>query len=321
LETQLRTQQDDEYRAPSLEQILALEARRTEIKGLCELSSHWNICFIACEWLSIGLVIFGAEKFFNPLTYVLAVVWIGSRLHALAILMHEAAHYRLLKNRKLNDFIGEVFLAWPITVTLRGYRNSHLAHHQHVNTVEDPDWEDGTKEDYRFPKTKMQMLYALLRNAFGFGFWDEFTDTAQSKEFNEVPRSLRITQLMFFATIVICSVIFSFWKLLLLYWLVPVTTSFIFVAYVRAIAEHYGIDNSHELRKSRSTIATFWESILLAPYNVGLHLDHHVHPGVPWYNLQKLHAVLLRDVVYADNAHVTKDGYFRGVLKECQQRS
>lgn len=252
--------------------------------------------------------------FFNPVTYFLAVVWIGSRLHALAILMHEAAHYRLFKNRKINEFIGEVFCAWPITITLKGYRNSHLAHHQHVNTKEDPDWEDGSKEDYRFPKNKNQMVYALLRNAVGLGFYSEFSDTAKSKDFNQIPLSLRIAQLTLFATLIACSFIFSFWKLLILFWVVPLITSLIFVLYFRTIAEHYGL-----VSNTRNTIGTFWEKILLAPYNVGFHHDHHLHPGVPWYNLPRLHKVLLRDPEYASTAHTTKDGYFRGVLKECTQ--
>lgn len=264
------------------------------------------------------LVVYGAEKFFNPFTYVLAVIWIGSRLHALAVLMHEAAHYRLFQNRKVNEFVGEVLCAWPITLTLRGYRNSHLTHHQHTNTDEDPDWEDGSKEDYRFPKTKKQMVFALLRNAAGFGFYDEFTETSGGKEFNQIPRALRFAQLGCYAALVICSIVFSFWKVLLLFWVIPLITSLIFIAYVRAIAEHYGLNYSHELTSSRNTIATFWEGFLLAPYNVGLHLDHHLYPGVPWYKLRQLHAVLVKEPAYIDKAQITQ-GYFKGVLQECTQ--
>jgi fatty acid desaturase len=282
-----------------------------EIKKLSELSSNWNGAFIVLEWLSILLAVYCTEKFMSPITYLLAVVWVGSRFHALAIFMHEAAHYRLFKNRRLNEVIGEVFLAWPITVTLRGYRNSHLAHHRHVNTREDPDWEDGSKEDYRFPKTKNQMTYALIRNFIGFGFWSEFSETAKSKEFNHIPLSLRISQVVAYVAIIGSSIVFTFWKLLILYWLVPAFTSLIFILYLRTIAEHYGLATD-----TRNTIGTFWERTLLAPYNVGFHLDHHLYPGVPWYNLRKLHELLMKDSEYRSTAHITQ-GYFKGVLEEC----
>lgn len=301
-----------EYCEAGMVQTLNRTTPLHEIRELSELSSRWNVAFIVLEWLSIFLAVYCTEKFFNPITYFLAVVWVGSRLHALAILMHEAAHYRLFKNRKINEIIGEVFCAWPITVTLRGYRISHLTHHQYVNTPDDPDWEDGSKEDYRFPKTKKQMAWALIRNFIGLGFWSEFSDTAKSKEFNQIPLSLRIAQYAAYAALIVCSVIFSFWKLLILYWLVPAITSLIFIFYFRTIAEHYGLEAN-----TRNTIGTFWEKILLAPYNVGHHLDHHLHPGVPWYNLRKLHNVLLKDPEYKRTAHITKEGYFRGVLKEC----
>jgi fatty acid desaturase len=28
--------------------------------------------------------------------------------------MHEAAHFRFLKNRKMADVVGDLFMAWPI---------------------------------------------------------------------------------------------------------------------------------------------------------------------------------------------------------------
>jgi fatty acid desaturase len=293
-----------------------------EIKGLYELSSYRNVVFIGLEWLSMIFVVCGTQAFFNPCTYFLAVVWIGSRLHALGILMHEAAHYRLFSNRKVNDIIGEVFLAWPITMTLKGYRNCHLAHHRHLNSKGDPDWNQWDKY-YWFPKTKKQMLIALIEKALGIGFVYELTQTAvihneQSRQYNLIPLFLRVSQLTFYAAVVGLSIAFSFWKLLILYWGVPLLTSVLFFSYVRGIAEHYGLDYSQDLRSSRNTIGTFWESFLIAPYNVGFHLDHHLHPGVPWYSLGKLHALLLRDPEYKNNAQNTS-GYFRGVLEECTQ--
>jgi len=290
-----------------------------EIRALCELSSFQNVLYIGLEWLSIFLVIYATQKFFNPITYFLAIVFIGSRFQALGVLMHEAVHYRLFKNRDLNEIVGE-FLAWPLTLTMKGYRNSHLAHHQNLNTDKDPDWNQWDKY-YQFPKTRKQMFRSLIENALGVGFIYDiyqgaFVHKEQAGVHNEIPRSLRICQVCFYVAIAALSIAFSFWPLLLLYWLVPLLTFTKFFDYVRAIAEHYPLDYSQGLKSSRNTFG--WQALITAPYNINIHLDHHLHPGVPWYNLGKLHALLMRDPAYRSNAE-NKTGHLQVVLDACEQ--
>jgi fatty acid desaturase len=45
---------------------------------------------------------------------------------------------------------------------------------------------------------------------------------------------------------------------------------------------------THVIRQSR--LARYW----MVPYNTGWHLAHHVDMGVPWRNLPRLHAELVR---------------------------
>ncbi len=304
--------------------LLAANANRTEqeiraeagIKKLHELRSFQNVVFIVLEWLSIILVVYISQRFFSTFLYALAVVWIGSRLHALGVLMHEAVHHRLFKNRKLNEVVGE-FLAWPLMLTMKGYRNSHLAHHHHLNTAEDPDYNQWDKY-YQFPKTKKQMLLALIENALGIGFiydltQNAFVHTEQFEVQNRIPKIVRVSQLAFYAVIICLSIAFSFWNLLLLYWLVPALTATKLFDYIRGIAEHYGMESANDLNSTRNTFG--WESFLIAPYNICIHLAHHLHPGVPWYNLQKLHAVLMTTPEYKKNSLNTR-GYLR-VFEDC----
>ena len=60
----------------------------------------------------------------------------------------------------------------------------------------------------------------------------------------------------------------------------------------------------------------FWERCFFAPHNINHHIEHHLFPGVPFYNLPKLSAALMRDETYRANAHITR-GYSTGVLREC----
>lgn len=86
--------------------------------------------------------------------------------------------------------------------------------------------------------------------------------------------------------------------------------------YIRSVAEHFGeLAYEDELSSSRTVQPNWLEKILIAPHQEGYHLEHHLYPGVPFYNLPKLHLLLMQTKVYQDKAHITK-GYLSGLLKE-----
>ena len=111
-----------------------------------------NLAFLASDYLCIVAVIGGAVAFceyrevwqLNRLWDVpvlaMAVVLIGGLQHRLAGMGHEASHYTLLKNKSLNDLVGDLFCMFPVLATVHFYRLFHLAHHQYTNDPErDPD--------------------------------------------------------------------------------------------------------------------------------------------------------------------------------------
>ena len=94
---------------------------------------------------------------------------VGALQHRLAGLGHEAAHYSLLKNKLLNDLIGDVFCMFPILSTVHFYRLFHLAHHQYTNDPErDPDLVTlgGSKMVERFPMRRWEFIKAFYLRAF-----------------------------------------------------------------------------------------------------------------------------------------------------------
>ena len=52
-------------------------------------------------------------------------------------------------------------------------------------------------------------------------------------------------------------------------------------------------DNDDRLRNTRTTLASWWERILIAPYNVQYHLEHHLVVNCPHYKLPEAHRMLL----------------------------
>ena len=42
---------------------------------------------------------------------IIAIAFIGARQHDLATMIHEATHYRLARNRRVNEWLGEALVA------------------------------------------------------------------------------------------------------------------------------------------------------------------------------------------------------------------
>ncbi len=278
---------------------------------------------VTLEWLLVAAGIAASwwlwqwNSVAGAVGYVAAVVWIGSRQHALAILMHEAAHYRLLPNRTLNDLIGELFLGWPLLISMRIYRRLHFAHHRSPNTIDDPDWLLRLNRDWVFPKTRWQMLRIFLTDVFGLHVKDQlqfFGRYAFSK--HQRKTWLDGLAIVFFVGLIAALTYFQLWVLFLAYWVVPLMTWLKVVLRLRTIAEHYGVEYDHVCRQTRTTYPTFVERWLFAPWNIGYHLDHHLYPSVPFYNLAALHRELLQHHAFRGEAHLTHS--YAAVLRECR---
>jgi fatty acid desaturase len=100
-----------------------------------------------------------------------------------------------------------------------------------------------------------------------------------------------------------------------LYWIVPMFTWLVLIMRIRSIAEHHAIDEPPTAYPlTRTTQATWLERIFVAPKNVNFHVEHHFFPSVPFYNLPKLHAILMSKPEFREGAHITRS--YWGVLEE-----
>ncbi len=127
-------------------------ALHEQIMRLRAVDNLTNLGYLAGEYICLAAVIGGTILFcqsrgawglswaWNVPVVALAVVLIGGLQHRLAGLGHEASHYTLLRNKFLNDLIGDLFCMFPVLSTIHFYRVFHLAHHQYTNDPKrDPD--------------------------------------------------------------------------------------------------------------------------------------------------------------------------------------
>jgi fatty acid desaturase len=78
------------------------------------------------------------------------------------------------------------------------------------------------------------------------------------------------------------------WWVYPLMWFVPWMTEWRVLNRLRAIAEHGGLRASKDRRITTHHVEQSWLArFMLVPFNIGLHLAHHVDAGVPMRNLPR----------------------------------
>ena len=290
------------------------------LKPFFKTRSHRHALAMIFDWGVILSTAFLCWQYFNPVTYALAILIIGARMHGLAILMHDATHYRFLKNRKWNDLLTNLFINYPLFTSIEQYRQNHLRHHRHLNTEHDPDWVSKFgKKEFTFPKTKSEflltifsyfVLYQGIRDAIWFLKRFRAPENQVKKDKSAVIRKIYTLTLLAVLTFA------GLWPYYLLFWIVPYLSTFFMFQYIRSVAEHYGeLSYDHLLSSTRSVKTNALERFLIAPHQVGYHLEHHLYPGVPFYNLPQLHRLLMEQSDYRDKAHIT-NGYLQGLMNE-----
>lgn len=277
-----------------------------EIRPLAQRADYMGCWLVFHCWLVIALAIGLFAIWPNPLTFVLAVIVIGSRQLGLAILMHEAAHVALFKTRTLNEFSGEWLCGRPIMAELLAYRHYHLTHHRFTQTDKDPDLSLSAK----FPTSHASMRRKFLRDLSGqtgvklfvaqvltairlAGDHDAIdaakTDAAQAFKSTDLVKSIAV----FGGIAVVISLIGDWWWGLT-FWVLPYLTWFQFVLRVRNIAEHGATDVSEDpFQNVRTTHANWIARAFVAPYWVNYHLEHHMIMHVPCWKLPAMHRLLL----------------------------
>lgn len=259
---------------------------------MAQRSSWRGLMLVAGAW---GLILAAGALFVlwpNPLSYVLAVMLIGARQLGLAILMHDAAHGALHPNQKVNDWVGEWLCAAPVGARLHSYRAYHLKHHRFTEQPEDPDLALSAP----FPISRASLWRKVLRDLSGQTFLKQRgAQLFGGRKAGEVVNSsnwrfLGVNALMF-AALALAGYCWAYLAL----WIVPMATWFPLVTRLRNIAEHAcvgaGVD---PLSHARTTYANGIERLLIAPYWVHYHAEHHAFMHVPCYRLERLNK-LLRD--------------------------
>lgn len=264
-------------------------------------------------------------------TVALAMLVLAGRQLGLGILMHECAHRSLTPSRPLNDWIGQWLCAAPVFADLSIYRSYHMTHHVKTGTEDDPDL-----PNYRgYPVSPASLARKVLRDLIGltglkaaatlavlyahaepeklrFGYAYKKQD-AESATTGGAPgrrglghllrnsRRILLVQALALAVLWACGHAMAY-----LLWPATWLTTYMLVSRIRNAAEHGALPGtvSQDIWSNTRTVqAGWWERLLFAPNFVNYHVEHHLAPTVPSYNLRRMH-LLLTDKGGLHQAHV-----------------
>ncbi|MGE0821034.1 MAG: fatty acid desaturase family protein [Candidatus Binatia bacterium] len=291
---------------------------RHKIKSLSRVSLLVSLYHLLEVWLIVGLAVYCSVVVLPPTSsvgggalYLLVVAIIASRQHALMVLTHEAIHKRLARPFWLNDWIARFVAAFPIFISLSKWRFIHLYHHQYTHTAADPD-----RAIYgRYPLTRTKFFRVLVRDTCGLnviatlkyfidipflgkGFNRRFLGKERESQYQRTADMRAFA--LFWITVVGIGVAVGGTRsvgLFVCYWLVPYCTITQILFRIRGAIEHGSVPNPGDsYRQTRTYLINPVCSFFFSPKKVNYHLEHHLYPSVPFYNLPRLHKLLQREI-------------------------
>lgn len=293
------------------------------VDQLSQVNAWKSLWAIAVQWITIvaaaGLAIWSGHW----ALYIVAMIVIATRQHAFGVLMHDACHYRLFPNKTVNDMLTDWLVCFHLGASTSLYRKWHFPHHRYVNTDKDPEvmGEKGDPDTWQWPNTKRHMLWVFTKDLLGLnivkmagimGIWSPWSRLfVPSNDPGGIPLRQKISLLIFTTTGLSFLLYFGLLVDYLLLWILPSLTLFNIIFKYRSFAEHKVVKDEHELNNTRTVLPSLVEKFFLAPLNVNFHLEHHLFPSIPFYNLRKMHRVLMKDPKFYEEAEIAF-GYLHG---------
>jgi fatty acid desaturase len=267
------------------------EASSSALRPAVDLVS---LSFILLELAVAASAVVWAVWAWEPLPVVVAMVVVATRQHALFILFHDAVHFLVARNRRLNDLITNGLIGVPQLVPVQLYRRLHLTHHARLGTGGDPE----RLLLYRAQPWQYEplSLFGLLRQVLGDlllvntikTLW--FFERERRGPRLELPRVKTWPEFYALVATYLGLVVAAFAlepelaARVLFVWLVPLLTLTQAIQKVRSFLEHAPMSHAELTYSWRPGLLgrlTLW------PYCINYHREHHLQPRVPWHELPR----------------------------------
>jgi beta-carotene/zeaxanthin 4-ketolase len=175
----------------------------------------------------------------------------------LFITAHDAMHGTVAKNRKLNDFVGQLATTMFAFLSYRILKKKHYLHHLFPATEDDPDFSPRSNNFFIWWFIFMKNYttwWQIVLMAVTFNILLIWFNETQLLAFWVIPAILSTLQLFFFGT---------------------------YLPHRKPFSEEMKPHNSRSLPKNHL-------AAMLSCYFFGYHWEHHNSPTTPWWKLYQI---------------------------------
>jgi len=273
-----------------------------QLNSLLSLDNWHAVIAVAYDYVVIGIAVL--LYIFDSCFYPLSILIIGSRQRAFSTLLHEAAHSRLAKNKKLNYFIATYLTGYLIFWEYNIFVDSHVKdHHLYLgDKLNDPDYSYHREAGLYNLQARKDFIVKYIIKPFFLG---SALSYVKYVFFNRAPTTFRykkhaMLMLSYLFSIIFISTYLNIFEYIFLLWIVPLFTIFPIIGWFVELSEHYPLVSEHniDLYMTRNRFSSFFEAMIFSIHSENFHLVHHLRPGIPFWNLKKAHEILLEDSEY-----------------------
>jgi fatty acid desaturase len=217
--------------------------------------------------------------------YILA----AASLHGISLFTHEGVHGTLSLRSWWNRALS-IICALPVLQNYSAYKVLHLKHHHHLGQEGDPD-------HYANYTSWTWLEFAMHWGRLIIGY-PAYIVAIPLLGFRQGARSARgwiVLEVCLLAMLIAAAVLLlpNLW--LLHGWLLPMVVINTLVN-IRGMSQHTFLEHqSDTIRGTRSILTNRVTAFFMC--NENYHLEHHLYPTIPWYNLPRLHQALRGELV------------------------
>jgi fatty acid desaturase len=257
------------------------ESKKIKIDNASKSSVYGALVLLRTSSMFLGVFFLVAEFYSRTIIWlVLAPLLFGLGGYRVQFVLHDTSHYSLFKTRKTNERVGYVCGLF-VGVDYRRYRFTHMWHHRRNGEVKDPQFQDYLgAENLSRRKFLLFLVSPLLGSRLIPYLQREMTKRQVDGE--EAPKSGVIWWTQFLCaqlTLFMFTTIFTEKFELLLFYYLGLSTTTLFLARIRTIAEHQQINTDlKDFSRSHKWNALDW--LFFYDANFNLHVEHHAAPYI-----------------------------------------
>jgi fatty acid desaturase len=270
--------------------------------------------YLASAWLVVHLNDQPESSWSMVLICLPIYLVAAASLHGISLFTHEAVHGVLSRNKLLNKAFG-IACALPVLQNYSAYKVLHLRHHKHLGHEGDPDHYDNYTN-----WTWLVFSMHWLRLIIGYPIYIVMIPILGFRQGTPADRRWIVTEVLLLLGLMAIAVNVFSWHTLLHAWLIPMLIINTFVN-IRGMSQHTFLEEPDDpVRGTRSILTNPITEFFMC--NENYHLEHHLFPRVPWYNLRRLHVAINDQLIDREAPFVRSYFEFvREFIRKSWQRS